>query len=523
MNPLTAGTFIFCGISLLFLHFRPERFTWMIRISAGIILLIGLLKSASYLLGFDFHIDSLLFAEKLEPPFSPVPNRLAPNTALCFALSGMTLLAMSFKKVTAGQILSLILFFFSLFPIIGYWYNVPEFYRISAYIPMAFNTACSFCLLGFAVLFLHPDHGIMLCASNNTMGGLTARILLPVIIVFSLLIGYYTLRWQHAGWYEHELNTAILIITSIFFYVGIIWGFTYYLFRTDIKIISTKKKLQKTDELIMANRKLMFQNEEKEKREAELIIANKELAFQNKEKGKRAEELNAAYNELIKSEDELLRSENQVRNFAAHLNQVLEDERSRIAREIHDEFGQQFAGLKIGLSLLKKTCAADKVTVERINDMSGDVDHIIQSLRKVATELRPGILDSLGLVPSIEWLAKEFAAKRDIKCKLELNVEKHMFEKNLSTCIFRICQEALTNVSKHAKASEVIISLSQDKNELILKIADNGKGFCTENPDKPFSMGLVGMRERAHIIGADLKIFSKKDLGTTVLLTSSMN
>ncbi len=222
-------------------------------------------------------------------------------------------------------------------------------------------------------------------------------------------------------------------------------------------------------------------------------------------------------------EEEQIKSKKQSRDFATHLNNELEDERARIAREIHDEFGQQFAGIKMGLSSFKKISTSDKTFENKVNSMSKDVDNIIQSLKKIATGLRPGILDTLGLVPSIEWLAKEFEAKRNIKCKLELNVKKQKFEEKVSICFFRICQEALTNISKHANASEVTISVKQNKNELILKIADNGEGFSIDNPEKPFSMGLIGMRERAQIIGADLQIVSKKKLGTTIQLKTNLN
>lgn len=224
--------------------------------------------------------------------------------------------------------------------------------------------------------------------------------------------------------------------------------------------------------------------------------------------------------EKLKIEHEkLLQSEAQIRNFARHLNQVLEDERAHIAREIHDDIGQQLAGIKIGLSLLKKLDGA----VESVNTMMSDVEDTIQSLRKVATALRPGILDTLGLIPSIEWLVKEFEKKTNINCHLELNVEEDKFEKNISICYFRICQESLTNISKHAGASKVTIHVNQNKNELIVTISDNGKGIASEKLKNPFSMGLLGMRERANIIGGYLQITSKKDFGTSIQLKANIH
>lgn len=216
--------------------------------------------------------------------------------------------------------------------------------------------------------------------------------------------------------------------------------------------------------------------------------------------------------------EKLAKTETEVRNFAQHLNKVLEDERAHIAREIHDDVGQQLAGIKIGLSFLKKSDGANGITEEKVNAMISDIDSTIQSLRKIATELRPGILDTLGLISSIKWLANEFENKTGVKCKVETNLQDKMFEKDISTCFFRICQESLTNISKHALATEVKIKAQQDNKELLLEISDNGKGISSGKLDNPFSMGLLGMRERANIIGAELRIISEKNKGTIVQL-----
>jgi PAS domain S-box-containing protein len=227
--------------------------------------------------------------------------------------------------------------------------------------------------------------------------------------------------------------------------------------------------------------------------------------------------------ESKKAFDKIVEAENQIRNFAKHLNKVMEDERANIAREIHDELGQQLSGIKINLALYKKLYRADPVNEKIVSDLITDIDNTMQSLRKISTQLRPGILDTLGLIPSIRWLAEEFEKHSKIKCQVEMNSNRDMFEKDISTCFFRICQEALTNISKHAQASEVIIQINQNQNELALKISDNGKGITNEKLANPFSMGLLGMRERANIIGANLHISSQKDLGTTVQLQTQLN
>lgn len=221
--------------------------------------------------------------------------------------------------------------------------------------------------------------------------------------------------------------------------------------------------------------------------------------------------------------DETLRaSEKQIRNFAKHLHKVQEEERAHIAREIHDQLGQEFVGIKIGLSEIVKNNAVPRSTVNDVKEMIGTVDNAIQSLRKIATELRPGILDSMGLLSSIEWLGKEFGRKTGISCEMQLTATEQVVDKNTSICFFRICQEALTNISKHAACTHVIISVSQTKNQLTMQITDNGIGMPDEKIRNPFSMGMLGMRERASNIGSELNVTSEKGRGTSIQLTATL-
>lgn len=219
----------------------------------------------------------------------------------------------------------------------------------------------------------------------------------------------------------------------------------------------------------------------------------------------------------------LIQSEARIKNYARHLNQVTEDERAHLAREIHDDIGQQLIVITIGLSELKTQDGTNAIMDERLNIMINTMNDTIQSIREITTTLRPAILDTLGLIPSIKWQCVEFEKKTKIKCKVELNVKEEKFDRNISICYFRICQETLTNIKKHAGPCEVIISIEQNNNELTLKISDNGKGIANEKLANPFSMGLIGMQERANIIGADLNITSKKDFGTTVQLKVKTN
>lgn len=224
-----------------------------------------------------------------------------------------------------------------------------------------------------------------------------------------------------------------------------------------------------------------------------------------------------------KAYERLVKTETEIRNFASILNDQLEEERSRIAREIHDEFGQQLTGLKMSLSSLDHLLPFDKKVQNIIAEMMAGIENTIQSLRNFSTELRPGILDTLGLIPSLEWLAQEFEKKNGILCSVKIKVQKPEFSKVLSTAFFRVCQEALTNIWKHANATKVSIAIVQNRNKLSLKIKDNGKGIQTKQLEDPLSMGLIGMRERANLINGRLEINSAINKGTCVHLIAETN
>lgn len=257
--------------------------------------------------------------------------------------------------------------------------------------------------------------------------------------------------------------------------------------------------------------------------ERSIDLSSNEMIALNTKLKKEASELKSAHHELEIVHGKLVQAEMEVRRFAKHINNILEEERLHVAKEIHDEFGQKLAGIKMGLSSIEKQENIDIATKERVIDMMKDLDDSIQSLRKIVVELRPGILDTIGLIPSIEWLLKEFQSRTNARCQLELSVEERDFEKNISICFFRICQEALTNISKHAQATQVHVYMGLRENELILKIIDNGSGIPKEKIENPLSTGLLGMRERAKIIGANLNISSNENFGTTVSLISKVN
>ncbi len=285
----------------------------------------------------------------------------------------------------------------------------------------------------------------------------------------------------------------------------------------DLPILTIKVKEAMQTGFFHEEFRIIWSNGEIHYTEAHAII-------QKDEKGNiRMIGVNCDITEQKLSEEKLKISEAQVRKLAQHLNNVLEEERARIAREIHDELGQQLAGIKMGLFSLKKNAGNIELTEKRINEIVSDAENAIRSMRKISTQLRPGILDTLGLVPSISWIAQEFEKKSGIKCDLKINSNEAPLNSETSICFYRICQEAFTNISKHSGASSVKVEVEQTEKVFSLKISDNGKGFDNSKLENPFSIGLLGMRERAKNINASLEIESQPNNGTSICAVLILN
>lgn len=219
------------------------------------------------------------------------------------------------------------------------------------------------------------------------------------------------------------------------------------------------------------------------------------------------------------AEDKLRRSLDQLRALTKYLQYVREEERTRIAREVHDELGQALTGLKLDMSLLSNQLPKNtKGLQEKTKTMITHIDTTIQTVRRIATELRPGILDSLGLVAALEWQANEFQMRTSIPCTVTSTVNDTEWAPDFQTVFFRIFQETLTNVIRHAKASRVDVELAEEDAHLVMKVRDNGRGISAEELASTRSLGLVGMRERAILIGGEVTLHGAPGKGTTVTL-----
>ena len=219
------------------------------------------------------------------------------------------------------------------------------------------------------------------------------------------------------------------------------------------------------------------------------------------------------------SEIALKKSKDRLRALSAHIQSVREEERANIAREIHDDLGQILTGLKMDLSwILRHTDPNQSELKEKAQAMGQLIDQTVKTVRRISTELRPRILDDFGLVAALEWQAEEFTKKTGITCSFRSTSQGLELKPDLSIAVFRIFQEALTNVVRHSGATKVEASLKKDAQDLLLTIRDNGRGISDVAIAQSNSLGLVGMRERALILGGTIEIKGKKGKGTSVIL-----
>jgi two-component system sensor histidine kinase UhpB len=221
------------------------------------------------------------------------------------------------------------------------------------------------------------------------------------------------------------------------------------------------------------------------------------------------------------AEEALRESREELQRLSANIQRAREEEKTRIARELHDDLGQQLAALKL-------ECARSQGRVEGADvpatgaDMSnvyGLIDQLVVSVRRIATDLRPAMLDDLGLIPAIEWLIERFSSLYGVRVIQRIDADDIDFNDDSSTAVFRIVQEALTNVARHSGATEVRVDIAHNERDCIVCIADNGHGCASDARPAPDSFGLLGMRERVAALRGELKVHTAPDQGFKITVT----
>jgi signal transduction histidine kinase len=224
--------------------------------------------------------------------------------------------------------------------------------------------------------------------------------------------------------------------------------------------------------------------------------------------------------ELLRSREELQRSSEQLHELTTYLAEARENERTGIARELHDQLGQALTALSMDLDGVRRTAVSSgELPVERLDRMAALLEETVSDVRRISSELRPGILDDAGLVPAIEWQLDRFRERSGVECRLVAPTDDAGLDRAASTALFRVFQELLTNIARHSAATRVQVTFERTDGEYVLSVADNGRGITQAQVDAATSLGIIGMRERLRPLHGTVEFRRRRPRGTTVLVT----
>lgn len=224
----------------------------------------------------------------------------------------------------------------------------------------------------------------------------------------------------------------------------------------------------------------------------------------------------------VNAEFALTRQSYRLRQLAARLQETREEERARLSREVHDRLGQSLTGLRMDIAMIERTATTlDPEVKKRLQTMKCSIDDTVGLVRKIASDLRPGILDDLGIQAAIEWEASEFGERSgiDVRFKPDMSSCTHRIDKSMSTTVFRVLQELLTNIVRHADAELINVALYCTDDDLVLVVEDDGVGFDTEVLEDDKSLGLLGIEERLAIYNGNFEVYSETGKGTRSVAT----
>jgi signal transduction histidine kinase len=493
MVPLTAVAFILASVSLGTLN-NKRRFAVVSGICALVVILIAVLLISEYIGRFDFGFDKLLFSRQLTDIDQSFPGRPSPHTALALLLIGSALLLSQRlgRAYRTAQGLAVMAALIASMALVGYIYDVAFLYSISCHTGMALHTALIFIALTLGVLFIHPEQELMLFILSDTAGGMMVRRLLPASIAIPIVAGGLIIFGARAGLYDMAFAVPMCVVASILVLTTLIWRNSIVIHRSDAK------RRQAEEALRNAYNDLEQRVEE---RTGELSRVNENLKT---EIGKHKES-EAARLELLR-----------------RLVTAQEEERRRISRELHDQTGQQLAALLLGLKTLNNSTDNGSTSLHKsLLQLQKLTERLVEEAHHLAWDLRPAALDDLGLETAISNYVEKWSERNSIALDFHSGLDKQRLPPPVETAVFRIMQEALTNVLKHAEATRVSVMLEYRYDELLVIVEDNGRGFQPEVPLKVKErggLGLIGINERVALVGGKLNIESEPGGGTTLAI-----
>jgi signal transduction histidine kinase len=498
MVPNTAITFIVAS-STLWMLWSAKRSgrNWIVfSILAPVVILIGLLTLAEYLIGANLGVDSWFFRDSLQVSPTSLPGRPSPHTAVNFILIGCALLFMSIKTVRANniaQVFTLLALLIALMALVGYVYQVAFLYSITSYTGMALHTALTFAALSIGILFVQPQRGLVSLIMTENAGGTMARRLLPATIIVPVALGGLIMAGLRNGLYDAAFGMLLCVVSSILILAVLIWRNARALFRTD---------------------------KERQQAERALREAFDELDARVKQ---RTAEL-SAINEVLQTE---VQGHKEAESARAQLLQRLvtaqEEERRRISRELHDQMGQHLAALMLGLKTLKTSSDVLVPADEQLQQLYELTRRLGEEVHCLARELRPAALDDLGLHTALSNYVEQWSERTGTTIDFHsLGLERQRILPEIETAVYRIVQEALTNVLKHAEAKRVSVILEYRNDQIRAIVEDDGKGFNADGPRPRASigggLGLIGMQERVALVGGTFAVESGRGSGTTLVV-----
>jgi signal transduction histidine kinase len=485
MVPLTAVSFILASVSLGTLKNRRVVSV----LCALAVILIAVLIISEYISRFDLGLDRLLFSRRLEVTERSFPGRPSPHTAIDLLLIGTALLLSRTmgRPYRVGQKLALTAALIASLALVGYIYDVAFLYSISAHTGMALHTALIFITLTLGILFIHPEQQLTSFVLSDTAGGLMVRRLLPASVAIPIVAGGLIIFGARTGLYDMAFAVPLCVVASILVLTTLIWRNAMALHRSD-----TKRK-NAEDALRDAYSDLEQRVEE---RTRELSRVNENLQTEiSKHKESEAARL------------ELLR----------RLVTAQEEERRRISRELHDQTGQHLAALLLSLKTLNNSTNNGSTSLHKsLFHLQKLTERLVEETHHLAWELRPAALDDLGLETAICNYVDKWSERTSIPLDFHSGLNKIRLPPPVETAVFRIVQEALTNVLKHAEATRVSVMLEYRYDELLVIVEDNGRGFQPEV--ERHGLGLIGINERVALVGGKLNIESAPGLGTTLAI-----
>ncbi len=497
MVPNTALSFILASVALWLSRTEQMARKWSraAQLCAGVVVIISLVTLAEYLLSQDLGIDKLLFPGALQRSVPSFPGRPSPHTAASFLLLGTSLLLLAVRSVwsrSLSQYFAIGTALVAMLALVGYAYRIAFLYSISPNTGMALHTALTFLVLSLGCLSARPSYGLVSIVTSETAGGIMARQLLPTACLLPMVFGGLIVAGQRAGFYDAAFGMAFCAVASIF-------------------VLSL---------LILRNAKTLYRVDlERHQAERDLRKAKDDLEVRVKE---RTGELSRV-NEVLQSEMvEHVQAEAGRLQLLRQLVTTQEEERRRISRELHDRMGQHVSALILGLKTTKAQCSSPAAPDNWLR-LENLADQLAEKVHDLAWELRPAALDDLGLHTALSNYLEKWSKRSGIAVDLQDDgLEKPRLPSQVETTVYRVVQEALTNVVKHACPRHVSVILERHRDQMLAIVEDDGKGFDLETVNNEGSvsqgLGLLGMRERVALVGGIFNIETEPGSGTTLVM-----